>query len=109
MPQSKEQEPQRRVVDRWHVGKEIPIALVMVLIGQTIGFIWSISGLYSKVDVLVVNFAEFKQERYTKEDARRDQQLVTLIVEAQRQRDNEQERRISILETLYNQIRSARP
>ncbi len=109
MPQSKEQEPQRRVVDRWHVGKEIPIALVMVLVGQTIGFIWSISGLYSKVDVLVVNFAEFKQERYTKEDARRDQQLVTLIVEAQRQRDNEQERRISILETLYNQLRSTRP
>lgn len=91
---------------RWHVGKEVPIALVGVLIVQTIGFIWSIAGLYNRVDNLVVTVTELKQERYTKEDARRDRDLVTLIADGQRQRDNEQERRIQILESFYNQWRA---
>ncbi len=89
---------------RWHVGKEVPIAMVGVLIAQTAGFIWSIAGLYNRVDNLVVTVNEMKLERYTKEDARRDQELVKLVVEGQRQRDSEQDRRINNAEVMLNQF-----
>lgn len=90
---------------RWHVGKEIPLALVGALLVQTIGLVWSIAGLYNRVDNLVATTTEMKSERWTKEDARRDRDIVNMLVEAQRQRDNEQERRISIMESLINQWR----
>lgn len=94
-------------VDRrgWHVGKEIPLALVAVLGFQTIGFIWSIAGLYNRVDNLASSLTEIKQERYTKEDARAARELSTYVNESQRQRDIEQDRRITILESLVNQMR----
>lgn len=90
----------------WHVGKEIPIALVAVLGFQTVGFIWSIAGLYNRVDNLSAAIAEMKTERYTKEDARAARELATFVNESQRQRDIEQDRRITILESLVNQVRS---
>jgi hypothetical protein len=93
-------------VDRrgWHVGKEIPIALVGVLLAQTIAVIWWIAGLSNKVDNLVITVNELKLERYSKDDARRDQDLLKLIVEGQRQRDSEQDRRINNAEVLLNQF-----
>ena len=90
---------------RWHVGKEIPIALVGALLVQTVGLVWSIAGLYNRVDNLVLVTNKMENERYTKEDARRDRDIVNMLVDAQRQRDNEQERRISIMESLINQLR----
>jgi hypothetical protein len=91
---------------QWHVGKEIPLALVAALLVQTVGLVWSIAGLYNRVDNLVQTTSEMKLERYTKEDARRDRDMVNMVIEAQRQRDNEQERRISIMESLQNQWRT---
>ncbi len=90
----------------WHVGKEIPLALVFVLVGQSIGFIWSIAGLYNRVDNLAIAFSEAKAERYTKEDARAARELYTFQSESQRQRDIEQDRRITILESLVNLSRT---
>ncbi len=106
MPQSEEEEIQerRRWDDRWHVGKEIPIALVGAVVVQTAGLVWSIAGLYNKVDSLVATTNEMKLERYTKEDGRRDRELMTLMNEAQRQRAIEQDRRITILESIVNQL-----
>lgn len=97
-------------VDRrgWHVGKEIPIALVAVLGFQTVGFIWSIAGLYNRVDNLATAFQEIKSERYTKEDARAARELSAFVNESQRQRDIEQDRRITILESLVNQMRAVK-
>jgi len=100
--QEKEDDMDRR---RWHVGKEIPIALVGALLVQTVGLVWSIAGLYNRVDNLVLVTNKMENERYTKEDARRDRDIVNMLVDAQRQRDNEQERRISIMESLINQLR----
>jgi hypothetical protein len=85
---------------QWHVGKEIPLALVAVLLIQTVGVIWWIAGLSNRVENLVTVVSEMRQERYTKDDARRDRDIVNMVVDAQRQRDSEQERRISILESL---------
>lgn len=90
---------------RWHVGKEIPLALVGALLLQTVGLVWSIAGLYNRVDNLVIITNKMENERYTKEDARRDRDIVNMVIDAQRQRDNEQERRIAIVESLLNQWR----
>ncbi len=99
-----EREHNQRLHDRWHVGKEIPLALVGAVVVQTAGLVWSIAGLYNKVDSLVLTTNEMKLERYTKEDGRRDRELMTLMNEAQRQRAIEQDRRITILESIVNQL-----
>ncbi len=88
----------------WHVGKEIPIAFLLVVFVQTGGFIWSISGLYSRVDAMVITINEMKLERYTKEDGRRDQMMAAQMYESQRQRDSEQDRRINNLEVVASQL-----
>jgi hypothetical protein len=37
---------------RWHVGKEIPIATIIVLILQTVGVIWVAATTFAKVDFM---------------------------------------------------------
>lgn len=81
----------RRSRDRWHVGREIPIAVLVMLAVQTGGGIWWLSGVSQKLDSVIAQVAEIKQERYTKDDARRDQELMKL-------RDGDLERRIANLE-----------
>jgi hypothetical protein len=82
----------------WHVGKEIPLALIAAVVVQTGGFIWSLSSLSNKVDNLVETIREIKLERYTKDDGRRDRELLMQMLEVQRQRAGEHERRLSSLE-----------
>lgn len=88
----------------WHVGKEIPIAVVGAVLIQTAGLVWSIAGLYNKVDNLVTVTNDLKSERYTKEDARRDAEMLRQMSDFQRQRDSEQDRRINQLEVITSQL-----
>ena len=37
---------------KWHVGKEIPIATIAVLIAQTVGVIWWAASTSAKVDFM---------------------------------------------------------
>lgn len=78
--------------DRWHVGREIPIAVLMMLAIQTAGGIWWAASLSQKLDSVINQVAELRAERYTKEDARRDMDLMKV-------RDAELERRIASIET----------
>lgn len=89
----------RRVSDRWHVGKEIPIAVLLAVVAQTFGGIWWAASLSAKIDSAIAQIVEFKLERYTKEDARRDRELFLQLIEQQRQRDAEHERRIGDVES----------
>ena len=82
----------RRSRDRWHVGREIPIAVLVMLAVQTGGGIWWLSGVSQKLDAVITQVAELRAERYTKDDARRDMELM-------RVRDTELERRLASLET----------
>lgn len=82
----------RRSRDRWHVGREIPIAVLVMLAVQTGGGIWWLSGVSQKLDAVIAQVAELRAERYTKDDARRDMELM-------RVRDTELERRLASLET----------
>lgn len=84
-------ETHRRSRDKWHVGREIPIAVLVMLAIQTGGGIWWLSGVSQKLDSVIAQVAEIKQERYTKEDARRDFELI-------RSRNADLERRITDIE-----------
>lgn len=61
---------------KWHVGKEVPLVMVAAFIAQTFGVGWFMSQLTSKVDNLITTVAVYSAERYTKDDARRDQTLM---------------------------------
>mgnify|MGYP000135482951 CR=1 FL=1 len=81
----------KRSTDRWHVGKEIPIAVILGLAVQTGGLIWFAATQTAKLDNLTVLMSEFRAAQYTQADARRDFELAT-------SRHNENRRRIEALE-----------
>lgn len=81
----------KRPNERWHVGKEIPIAVIMGLMVQTGGLIWFAATQTAKLDYLTVMMTEFRVSQYTQADARRDIELALA-----RHRDNQ--RRIEVLE-----------
>jgi hypothetical protein len=86
--------PKRRESDReqrWHIGKEIPLAVLLMLFIQTGGGVWWLAQVSSKIDYAIATMEEFKRERYTREDARRD-------LEAVRARDIEHDRRLGMIE-----------
>jgi hypothetical protein len=94
--------PRRRASDdraeRWHIGKEIPLAVLLMLFIQTGGGIWWLAQVSAKIDYAIATMEEFKRERYTREDARRDKEAMDQRIEAQRQRDVEHERRLQVIE-----------
>jgi hypothetical protein len=98
-----EPKPERRRAsdnekERWHIGKEIPLAVLLMLFIQTGGGIWWLAQVSAKIDYAISTMEEFKRERYTREDARRDNELMVQRIESQRARDIEHERRIDSLE-----------
>lgn len=82
----------------WHVGKEIPLALLAALVIQTGGGIWWASTLSSDVAYIKDTLRRYENERYTREDARRDRELLQSLIDAQRQRDNDHDRRLAAIE-----------
>jgi hypothetical protein len=67
--------------DRWHVGKEIPIALIAMLMIQSAGAIWWAATQSAKMDALTAMVAEFRAAQYTQNDAHRDLALTTLRID----------------------------
>ena len=96
---------------RWHIGKEIPIVLIGGVIVQTIGVVIWLTQLSGMVSTLVSQFAEFKAERitatatvYSREDARRDRELIDQKLQAQLPVDREFERRINAVEGRLDRV-----
>lgn len=83
----------------WHVERGVPVTLVAAILLQTGVFIWGASGLYTKVENVVDQLKTFAIERYTKDDARKDKELLMLVVDSLRSRDNELERRVASCES----------
>lgn len=77
--------------EKWHIGKEIPLALLFLMAGQTAVGIWWAATQTAKTDTLIQMVAEFRNNQYTKDDARRDNELST-------SRHHENKRRIDVLE-----------
>lgn len=62
--------------ESWHVGKEIPIAMLFAIFVQTAGAIWWAATLSAKMDDLSFQVASLTAEKYTQHDAIRDQALI---------------------------------
>jgi hypothetical protein len=90
----------------WHVGKEIPLVLVCAVLLQTAGGIWWMAQLSSKIDAAVANISEFKTERYTREDARRDRELADQKLQSVQAVDQGLDRRLSGAETRIDRFES---
>jgi hypothetical protein len=84
--------------EKWHVGKEVPLAVLFTLMVQTGGGIWWLAQVSSKIDYAVQTLQTFQAERYTREDARRDKELMLSVVEALKQKESDMERRIGVME-----------
>lgn len=59
----------------WHVGKEIPLALLFALFMQTAGAIWWAATMSTKLDDLSYQVAALNADKYSQRDAARDQSL----------------------------------
>lgn len=68
----------RRAGERWHVGKEIPLAIIFAITLQTFGGVWFAATYVAKIDTLTGLMSEFKAAQYTQEDARRDKEAYSL-------------------------------
>lgn len=107
--------PERRHVrDRRHLDWQHPriqfstalVSLIVMIVLQTGGAIWSLSTLFNQVDDSRKSIEEMRREMYTKSDAARDRELTTQVVENVRLKQSEFERRITGLETTQTQILS---
>lgn len=83
----------------WHIGKEIPIAVILGLMVQTGGLIWFAATQTAKLDNLTIMMTEFRASQYTQADARRDQEIQTVRSGNNARRIDGLERRIEILES----------
>lgn len=92
---SEQPQPQQR----WHVGKEVPIALIAGLFLQTIVFVSWLSDLRNEVRNGSVKIEEIWRDRYTRDDSARDARLISLQMEILRQADVELRRRLDIVES----------
>lgn len=76
----------------WHVGKEIPIALVFAIAVQTIAGIWWAASftatVTTKLDDLSYQVAALTADKYTQHDARRDMQIVDAKIDSIKQSIN---------------------
>ena len=67
---------ENRREDRWHVGKEIPVAVILAFFLQTVGAVWWAATLTAKIEELSYQVAALTVDKYTKGDADRDKALM---------------------------------
>lgn len=84
---------EERRAERWHVGKEIPLAIIFAITIQTMGGVWFAATYVAKIDTLTSLMSEFKATQYTQADARRDK-------EAADARTEDMMRRVEVLESI---------
>jgi hypothetical protein len=77
--------------ERWHVGKEVPLAMIAGMLLQTGGVIWWAASLSVKIDYVSAQIIELKSEKQININAQRDVALAT-------QRIDELDRRVINLE-----------
>lgn len=68
---------EERRYERWHIGKEVPLAIIFAITAQTFGGVWFAATYVAKIDTLTSLMSEFKASQYTQEDARRDKESIS--------------------------------
>jgi len=66
----------KRETDKWHVGKEIPVAVILAFFLQTVGAVWWAATLTAKIEELSYQVAALTVDKYTKGDADRDKAFM---------------------------------
>lgn len=67
---------------RWHLGKEVPVATVMIMAVQTVAVIWWAASISAKVEsmdkaMLVIQIAQTARDQRQDEDAARSEARIT--------------------------------
>lgn len=93
-----------RPPNRWRVAKDIPLALIIAILVQTAGGIWWMAQTTSKIDYLISAQTEFRAERYTREDARRDRELLEQKFVLGSNINHEFDRRINSVESRLDRL-----
>lgn len=82
---------ERREKEQWHVGKEIPLAMLFAIFLQTAGAIWWAATMTAKIDDLSYQVAALTADKYTQNDAKRDQALLYQKITSVEQRVDKME------------------
>lgn len=78
----------------WHVGKEIPLAMIFAILVQTMGAIWWAAVLSTKLDDLSYQVAALTADKYSQKDAERDKQLLSQKIDFVSSRVDKIERKV---------------
>jgi len=70
-------ETENRRQESWHVGKEIPLAMLFAIFLQTAGAIWWAATMSAKLDDLSYQVASLTADKYSQKDAERDKELIS--------------------------------
>lgn len=73
--------------------------MIFMLLAQTAGGVWWASQLSAKIDRALETLQEYKIERYTREDARRDFESMKLRATEHDRRLDANEHRLELIET----------
>ena len=96
----------------WRINKVIPVPFIVALAAQSLVFVWYFGSqttrLEMKLDQTSEQIRELKVDRYSKEDGRRDQQLMLQMLEALKEQDRDNERRISQIEIRHQDLERGR-
>jgi hypothetical protein len=98
-----------RRANTWHVAREIPVAVVITLIIQTMAGVVFFTNLSAKVDTALDTLREFKQERYTRTDAERDRALLLEIIGSMRAQHSDIYKRLESVESKVDDHRAETP
>jgi hypothetical protein len=68
--------------EKWHVGKEIPIALIFGMLMQTAGVVWWAASLSGKIDNLAEQVAWLKADSHLQANAYKDIAVIIQRIDA---------------------------
>ena len=109
LPQDNAQpHPERRANDRWHIARDIPLAVLVTLVIQTGAGVWFLSQMSARVDSAIETIRELRNERYTREDARRDRELFMTMFQSLQLRDAELSARLEKIDAMREREREVR-
>ncbi len=91
-------QPPKDISNKWHVGKEIPLAMIFALMFQTAGVIWWAASLSAKIDNLTGQVAELKSDKRLQENSFKDIAVMEQRVTSSERRLTANEQRLLLIE-----------
>lgn len=83
---------------QWRISKDIPISVVGFIVLQTILLTWFLAGQSAKLTAVVDDNTNAKAAAYTKDDARKDRELMDSKLINVQNKEDEITRRMALIE-----------